>query len=65
MLVAAGTGPGWSRALYMIATNDGVSFNVLCGSHLVAEGVDASVAALIYNQIAARGIFFAVIDPES
>ena len=65
ILVAAGSGPGWSRAIYLIASNDGVSFNVLCGSHVVADRVDAGSACDIYNRIGREGVFFAVIHPQS
>lgn len=65
-LVAAGSGPGWSRAIYAISSvNGGVWFNVLCGSHVVADQVGPNDAIWIYNQIAAKGKNFAVDDPES
>lgn len=65
VLVAAGYGPGWSRELFAVTRASGVAFNVLCGSHLVAEEVDAETAVNLYNLIAADGKNFAVENPES
>jgi len=64
-LVAAGSGPGWSRTLLAITHHDRVGFNVLCGSHLVADQVGPEAAVRVYNQIGRDGKFFAVDDPES